>query len=80
MPSIDEPKPELRRLESRLPAAEIHGFARERYRIEAAAQHLANADQIWLARLITREVPMEQWADALVHQPTDVKAVLRFPK
>ncbi len=47
---------------------------------EAAAQHLANADQVWLARLITREVPIEQWADALVRQPTDVKAVLRFAK
>jgi glucose 1-dehydrogenase len=47
---------------------------------EAAAEHLASADPIWLAKLITREVPMDQWADALVRQPTDVKAILRFAK
>jgi threonine dehydrogenase-like Zn-dependent dehydrogenase len=45
---------------------------------EDAAKHLAAANPLWLAKLITRQVPMEQWADALVRQPTDVKAILRF--
>ncbi len=45
---------------------------------EAAAEQLAAADPLWLAKIITRQVPLEQWAEALVRQPTDVKAVLRF--
>jgi glucose 1-dehydrogenase len=44
----------------------------------AAAGHLAIADPVWLAKLITRQVPLEQWEQALVRQTNDVKAVLRF--
>ena len=45
---------------------------------EAGAQALANADHDWLARLITRRVPLDQWADAYIRQPNDVKAVVQF--
>jgi glucose 1-dehydrogenase len=43
---------------------------------QAAAAALAEADQQWLERLITRRVPLERWSDALQRQPDDVKAVL----
>ena len=45
---------------------------------EAGAEALAKADHGWLARLISRRVPLEQWSDALVRQPDDVKAVIDF--
>jgi threonine dehydrogenase-like Zn-dependent dehydrogenase len=43
---------------------------------EQAAAALSRADQGWLARLITRRVPLEKFAEALVRQPDDVKVVL----
>ncbi|HET7487438.1 MAG TPA: glucose 1-dehydrogenase [Acidimicrobiales bacterium] len=43
---------------------------------EQAAAALARADRDWLARLITREVPLEQWQDALQRQPDDVKVAI----
>ena len=43
-----------------------------------AAQALARADQAWLGRLITREVPLERWDTALARQPDDVKPVIVF--
>jgi threonine dehydrogenase-like Zn-dependent dehydrogenase len=43
---------------------------------EAGAAALAQADPDWLARLITRRVPLEHWADALQRQPDDVKVVV----
>lgn len=43
---------------------------------EAAAKALAAADPKWLARLITRRVPLEKFADAFAPQPDDVKVVL----
>lgn len=45
---------------------------------EAAAAALAAADRAWLERLITRRVPLAQWADALARRPDDVKAVVDF--
>jgi threonine dehydrogenase-like Zn-dependent dehydrogenase len=45
---------------------------------EAGAAALAKADSAWLARLITRHVPLSSWRDAYVRQPTDVKVVLEF--
>jgi threonine dehydrogenase-like Zn-dependent dehydrogenase len=42
----------------------------------AAAQALAAADAAWLARLITRRVPLEEFADALRPAADDVKVVL----
>ncbi len=37
---------------------------------------LAEADKSWLARLITRRVPLADFADGFAKQPTDVKVVL----
>jgi glucose 1-dehydrogenase len=46
---------------------------------ELAARALAQADPGWLAGLITRRVPLGQWADAYTRQPGDIKTVLDFP-
>ncbi|OZB48101.1 MAG: theronine dehydrogenase [Cellulomonas sp. 14-74-6] len=43
-----------------------------------AAEALAKADVDWLARLITRRVPVERFADAFVDRDDDVKVVLTF--
>jgi threonine dehydrogenase-like Zn-dependent dehydrogenase len=45
---------------------------------EAGAAALAKADRAWLARLITRRVPLDHWQDAYTRQPGDVKTVLDF--
>jgi glucose 1-dehydrogenase len=45
---------------------------------EAGAAALAAANKDWLARLITRKVPLAQWRDAYTRQPNDVKTVLSF--
>jgi threonine dehydrogenase-like Zn-dependent dehydrogenase len=42
----------------------------------AAAAALAEADTDWLARLITRRIPLERFAEALYAQPDDIKVVL----
>jgi glucose 1-dehydrogenase len=44
-----------------------------------AAEALARADPGWLADLITRRVPLDQWADACTRRPDDIKTVLEFP-
>lgn len=43
-----------------------------------AAQVLARADRAWLARLITRRVPPEDFMSALQRQPDDIKVVIQF--
>jgi len=43
---------------------------------EAAADALARADRVWLERLITRRVALEQWRDALTREPHDIKVVV----
>jgi len=43
---------------------------------EAGADALAKADRSWLQRLVSRKVPLEQWAQALERQPDDVKVVI----
>jgi threonine dehydrogenase-like Zn-dependent dehydrogenase len=43
---------------------------------EAAADALAKADRVWLERLITRRVPLEQWRDALTREQHDIKVVV----
>jgi threonine dehydrogenase-like Zn-dependent dehydrogenase len=43
---------------------------------QAAATALATADRGWLARLITRRVPLHDWADALTRHPDDVKPII----
>jgi threonine dehydrogenase-like Zn-dependent dehydrogenase len=45
---------------------------------EAGAAALAAADRGWLGRLVTRRVPLDRWAGALVKQPDDVKVVVAF--
>jgi threonine dehydrogenase-like Zn-dependent dehydrogenase len=45
---------------------------------EDAVAVLQRADKHWLARLITRRVPVEQWTQSLVHQPDDIKVVVDF--
>jgi threonine dehydrogenase-like Zn-dependent dehydrogenase len=43
---------------------------------EGAAAALSKADPAWLAKLITRRVPLEHWQDALSRSPNDVKVVI----
>jgi len=43
-----------------------------------AADALARADKDWLARVISRRVPLENWREALEHKAGDVKVVLDF--
>lgn len=45
---------------------------------ELAAQALAAADRSWLQGLITRQLPVERFADALEARADDVKTVLTF--
>jgi threonine dehydrogenase-like Zn-dependent dehydrogenase len=45
---------------------------------EAGAQALAKADRSWLQRLITRRVPLADWATALDRKPDDVKVVVEL--
>lgn len=44
----------------------------------AAARALAQADPDWLAGLITRRVPLARFAEALLHKPGEIKAVVDF--
>jgi threonine dehydrogenase-like Zn-dependent dehydrogenase len=43
---------------------------------EAAAEALAKADPTWLARVVSRRVPLENWQDALNRNPDDVKVII----
>ena len=43
---------------------------------EMAADALAKADRDWLARLVTRRVPLERFQEALERRPDDVKVVI----
>jgi threonine dehydrogenase-like Zn-dependent dehydrogenase len=43
-----------------------------------ASEALAAADREWLARLITRRVPPQDVAQALVRSPDDIKVVIDF--
>jgi threonine dehydrogenase-like Zn-dependent dehydrogenase len=45
---------------------------------EMAARCLAAADPAWLARLITRRVPLAQWQEAFQRGDDDVKVVVDF--
>jgi hypothetical protein len=47
-----------------------------RHHCEFAAKALAQADPRWLTGLITRRVPISQWADAYARRPDDIKTVL----
>lgn len=43
-----------------------------------AGQVLANADRTWLAQLVTRREPPEEFMRALQRQPDDIKVVIEF--
>jgi len=45
---------------------------------QMAAEALARADKGWLARLITRRVPLDHWSEALEHRRGDIKVVIDF--
>jgi threonine dehydrogenase-like Zn-dependent dehydrogenase len=45
---------------------------------EAAIAALAAADQAWLRRLITRQVPLAQWSNAFVRREDEIKTVVLF--
>jgi threonine dehydrogenase-like Zn-dependent dehydrogenase len=45
---------------------------------EKATEALGKADHDWLARLITRKVPLDRWEDALHREPDDVKPIIVF--
>jgi threonine dehydrogenase-like Zn-dependent dehydrogenase len=45
---------------------------------ESGAKALAAADPAWLAKLITRRVPLSRWREAYERRPDDVKVVLDF--
>jgi threonine dehydrogenase-like Zn-dependent dehydrogenase len=47
---------------------------------QGAVDGLAKADPAWLARLITRRVPIERFQEALDRQPDDVKVVIQIGK
>ena len=49
---------------------------RRHYR--AAAEALAKADGNWLARLISRRVPLSRWREAFEQRPDDIKVVVDF--
>ena len=49
---------------------------RRHYR--AAAEALAKADKSWLARLITRRVPLGRWQEAFASHDDDIKVVMEF--
>src|SRR6266446_4110730 len=45
---------------------------------QMAAEALARADKGWLARLITRRVPLDHWSEALEHRRGDIKVIIDF--
>jgi threonine dehydrogenase-like Zn-dependent dehydrogenase len=45
---------------------------------EMAADALKRADRSWLDRLITRRVPIDEWAQAVERRPGDIKVVIDF--
>lgn len=47
---------------------------------EMAGEALARADPAWLRRLITRQVPLAHWQDAMQARPEDIKVVIEFDK
>jgi threonine dehydrogenase-like Zn-dependent dehydrogenase len=49
-----------------------------RLHYQAAADALARADKDWLAKLISRRVPLSQFAAALDNQRDDIKVVIDF--
>jgi threonine dehydrogenase-like Zn-dependent dehydrogenase len=57
-------------------AAVVGSVNANRRHYEAAAEALAKADPKWLARVVSRRVPLERWAEALNRNPDDVKVII----
>jgi threonine dehydrogenase-like Zn-dependent dehydrogenase len=49
-----------------------------RMHYKMATEALMGADRSWLARLITRQVPLARWQEALEHRPGDIKVIVDF--
>lgn len=49
-----------------------------RFHYQMAADALAKADHEWLARLITRRIPLERYAEAFDGRKGDIKVVIEF--
>jgi threonine dehydrogenase-like Zn-dependent dehydrogenase len=49
-----------------------------RLHYQAAAEALARADKDWLAKLISRRVPLSHFAEALDNRRDDIKVVIDF--
>lgn len=49
-----------------------------RQHYEMAADALAQADEEWLCKLITRRVALDDWREAVQHQEGDIKVVIDF--
>jgi threonine dehydrogenase-like Zn-dependent dehydrogenase len=49
-----------------------------RHHYQMAADALAKADKTWLARLITRRVPLSRWHEAFEPRPDDIKVLVDF--
>jgi threonine dehydrogenase-like Zn-dependent dehydrogenase len=62
-------------LENNVVVGSVNANKRHWYK---AGQHLARADTDWLARLVTRVVPPEDFASALDRAPDDIKVVVQF--
>jgi threonine dehydrogenase-like Zn-dependent dehydrogenase len=45
---------------------------------EAAAEALAEADNAWLERLVTRRIPLDRWREALEREEDDIKVVVEL--
>jgi threonine dehydrogenase-like Zn-dependent dehydrogenase len=50
-----------------------------RHHYQTAAKVLAQADQDWLSRLITRRTPLHRWREAFHRNYDDIKVVIDFP-
>jgi threonine dehydrogenase-like Zn-dependent dehydrogenase len=62
-------------LQNKMVVGSVNANRRHYYK---AARSLARADRDWLGRLVTRRVPADRFAEALVPQPDDIKAVIEF--
>jgi len=54
----------------------LHSTRLDRRHDEMALSTLMRGDKNWLARLITRRVPLERFAQALERQPGEIKVVI----
>jgi glucose 1-dehydrogenase len=46
--------------------------------LDQAARAPVDADRGWLSRLVTRQVPLERWQDAVEQAEDDIKVVVEF--